>query len=216
MPTELLVTIASAIGIIIGAIVNQFLTRNKYVAEVEKIRAEADKARAEAEKTRTEIQQSKLQLRDMPVLNHEQIEEVANRITEKVKNIQAELHNRPPEALYQPPRISDRLIYIYEVWHDIENKIRWLVLSWGGGWAGCSMADFDSYFEKAKMANLMPEGLANEINDFYYYTRSIINGGDVSDTQFLRIQYLAANINYELTSSIETHIADGDLPLAQG
>jgi hypothetical protein len=216
MSIELLVSIASNIGLVIGAFVNHFLAKNKYSAEIEKIQAEADKARAETEKIQKEILESKSSLLGTTSLNQEQLDEVISRVSAKVQTIQIKAQYKPPNALYQPPKLSDRLIYIYEVTHDIRNKIHKLVLSWGGGWAGCSMADLDSYLEKATSFNLIPESIANEINDFHSYTLSIINGDDVSDTQFLRIQYLAANINEQLTYTLEKHIADGYPPLAYG
>ncbi len=149
-------------------------------------------------------------------LTQEQMEEVINRVVAKVQVILTESQNKSPDDSYQPPKLSDRMIYTYEVRHDIEKRIRWLVLSVGGGWAGCSMAHFDTYFDLATSFKLISENLSNEIKDLYNYTIFLINSEDVSAIEFLQLQIYAANIDRQLTSTIKKHFADGDLRNLQG
>jgi hypothetical protein len=197
MPTEITISIASIIGMVVGYIVKHFLSRSKNMAEIEKLKAETEKTKADTEKTRSELLAPKAASETI-VLTPSKENALIERILEKVRDIQENLQSQSVSTLYKPPSLSERLIYLYTVRHDIENKIREIVLSFGGSWMGATMASFDSYFEKALEHKLITEVVASEIYDFYYYTQPIINSGDVSDSEHLRIQYLAANINHQL------------------
>ncbi len=197
MPVEIIVSIAAILGSVIGAIVTHLLSKNKNLAEIEKIRAETDKAKADAEKTRAEILGPKA-IAETTILTDSQEEKLIQRVVEKVQTIQEQTKTKSPTVLYQPPSLSERLVYLYAVRQDIENSIRQIVFHMGGGWPGSSSASFGAYFEIASSYKLISENLVNEINDFYYYTQSILNAGDLSDYQFLQVQYLAANIHLQL------------------
>ncbi len=120
-------------------------------------------------------------------------------MAEKVVIIRREVNNQPPRFLYQPPELSDTLKYIYSARHEIEKKIRSLVLSTGGGWAGCSMAGFDNYLEKARVVNVISQDLHDEITDFIFmYMQPMINYEDVLEEQLQEVQYLVAHINRQL------------------
>ncbi|MBI3175085.1 MAG: tetratricopeptide repeat protein [Chloroflexi bacterium] len=57
MTTEaLLPLVTSILGIVIGALLNHFLSRRKYEAEIEKLKAEAEQVKTETEKNRLEIE----------------------------------------------------------------------------------------------------------------------------------------------------------------
>lgn len=109
--------------------------------------------------------------------------------------------NKPPRILYQPPELSDTLKYIYSARHEIEKKVRHLVLSHGGGGAGSSMAGFDIYLDNAFRGNIISPELFAEITDFFImYTQPTINFEETSEELLKEIQYLAAHINHQLDS----------------
>jgi hypothetical protein len=60
MSTEIIVALMGIIGIVVGAWVNQWLSRKKTDAEIDKIKAEAEKTRAESYKLRADLPQRKI------------------------------------------------------------------------------------------------------------------------------------------------------------
>ncbi len=147
----------------------------------------------------TQSQQQTQNVNIYQSMTQEQIDEVASRIAEKVIVIRKEVNNQPPKFLYQPSELSDSLKYIYSARHEIERKVRNLVLTYGGEWAGHSMASFDTYLRYAKNGNVISKELHQEISDFYImYTQPMINFEGVSDEQLLEVQYLATHINKQL------------------
>ena len=151
---------------------------------------------------RSSVTQSQQQTQNVNIyqsFTSEQIEEVASRVAEKVVTIRKEVGNQPPRFLYQPPELSYSLEYIYSARHEIERKVRNLVLSHGGGWAGASMAGFNKYLDFARIGGVIPQELYNEIVDFFIlYTQPMINFEEVSEEQLQEVQYLAAHINHQL------------------
>jgi hypothetical protein len=128
------------------------------------------------------------------------------RIVERTRDIRADVENRPADELYRPPILPDRIAYVYAVRHHIADNVRNIVLNWGGGWAGCSAANFDIYFGLAQTHKLIPNKLAIEINDFYFLTQPFLNSGNINqDEQFLETQYLAFDIDRQLNSVLHTH-----------
>jgi hypothetical protein len=203
MPIELTVATVSIIGIIIGAVLNHLFTRNKTRAEIEKIKAETDKARAETEKTRAELNAPKLSS-ELSTLSDSEKTELVERITERIQDVQTRSQSQTLDALYKPPELSERIIYIFSARHDLEMKIRRLVLLYGGGWAGASMASFDTYFQLAVSNDLISKSVAGEFNDFYYFTQPMLNSDSVSDSQYLKIQYLAANLEQQIAHALNS------------
>lgn len=67
-----------------------------------------------------------------------------------------------------------------------------------GGWTGVSMASFDTFLNIAESEKLISEETTREIGDFYLYTQSLINFGNISDSDFIQVQYLAYRINQQL------------------
>jgi hypothetical protein len=108
-------------------------------------------------------------------------------------------------ALYRPPDLSARVVYIYAARHDIANKIRHVVLK-HGAWPGSSMADFNVFFDLTQSHALIAQELAQDIRQFYQFTQFLLNANDVSsDEQFLEVQYLALDINRQLERMLLHH-----------
>lgn len=131
-------------------------------------------------------------------IDPEQLDEVSDRVAERVNELRSTVPNTQLQALHQPPPIPDRVDYILAVRYYIESKIREIVLSTGGHWAGSTWASFKVYLDYARTGNIISEELKREITDFYFYTQGNINVGSVPDVQFLEIQYLALNLQRKL------------------
>ena len=135
-------------------------------------------------------------------LTDRQMDNLAERIAEKVRIIQQEIDYESANALYRPSDLSARVVYIYATRHDIANKIRHVVLK-HGAWAGSSMADFSVFFDLAQSHALIAQELAQDIGQLYHFTQFLLNANHVSsDEQFLEVQYLAMGINMQLDRTI--------------
>ena len=194
MNQTIIAGIFSIIGIIVGAILNNLLTRRKNLAEINKINAETEKTRAEALKILKETDGTD----ELPIEQDRAFAAIFERITKTLEEISNQTDNQNTEHLYIPPELNERVIYLYSVKHDIHKKIQEIVLSHGGGWAGHSMAEFSTFFSLARDHNLINEHVANEIIDFNSYSITLINQKEISNTEFLRIQLLADQINSHL------------------
>jgi hypothetical protein len=131
-------------------------------------------------------------------ISQEQMVELADMVTRRIKDFRQEVGNQPPSRIYKPSIPPEKINYIYFVRHDIESKIKNIVLGHGGPWAGASMASFDTFLDLAKTHHLISEQLAQGINDFYFFTQAMLHSEQINDEHFLEIQYLAAKINREL------------------
>ena len=109
-----------------------------------------------------------------------------------------------PALLYRPPVLHEQFLYIYSVRHELKRKLSIIVLSGGGHWAGCSMADFSRFFSLAKDNNLISMGLAKEIELFYSNTTMLLNTERVlPEEEFMNIRYLATGIISLLESIVQ-------------
>ena len=155
-------------------------------------------------------QTQNVQIYTGPAFTKEQMEEVSQRVFERIQAIQKEAMQKP-DLLYNPPKLSPRIIYIYTARYDFKNKLAEIVENFGGGWAGISLAGFDSFFDKASTFQLIPDDLVNQINDFNIYVQQFIESGDVPDEPFAEIQLMAANISKGLDDEI-THMVRNQPP----
>ena len=199
----------------IGAVINHIRETKKIPAEIEKIYAERDKTKAETEKIYTDMKASNslIQLREK--INQEEVEEIINRVILKISKLKSAQQSTEQDSLYTLPRLSPRLIYVYSALHEIKKQLQWIVFSVGGGWAGCSMADFGTFFNLAQRFNLINNDLAVDISNFYEYSRFLLNNEDLSDLEYLRVQYLASDLHYRIEEIIKQHRKDGVLPFLE-
>ena len=130
-------------------------------------------------------------------LSQSQMNELAKRISENVKEIKTELENLQPGAVYEPTKLSDRHLYIYSARNDIQIKIARIIES-NDGWAGISLASFETFFSLVQEHHLIYDGLVQEIKDFYALTSPMLVHDTVDDFEFVQAQYLATNINLQL------------------
>lgn len=138
----------------------------------------------------------------------EELEDVGERMARYVLDIQAKTttHEKP---LFDPPKIPERIAYYYNVWNYIETLIRHIVLSWGGPWAGHSLADFSVYFDLAITQNLISDELKAKIQDFQLYAQPFINNNSITDKGFLDIQYLSSDICEQLNGILASRTSQG-------
>jgi len=132
-----------------------------------------------------------------PTLNQSQMDELAKRISESVKEIKVGLENQQPSKVYQPTKLSDRHLYIYSARNDIQIKIARMVAA-HDGWPGISLATFEIFFSLVQEFHLIYDSLAQEIKDFYALTGPMLVNDTVYDSEFVQAQYLATNINLQL------------------
>lgn len=133
-----------------------------------------------------------------PGMTTEQMDQLAERITQKAETIKQQDNQSAVKYYYQPPALPEHLAYILSVRFDIEQKVASIVLTYGGPWAGSSMATADKFFDLASRHNLIPKQLEQEIADFYSFTQIFLRGLTVDDNSMLRIQYLASYLAREL------------------
>jgi hypothetical protein len=125
-------------------------------------------------------------------------EKIRIAVRETANGFKSEVKNQPPSQLFQPPKLSDREIYIHAVLKEIKNKLAGIVINWGGPWAGVSLADLENFLSKAESHNLIPDYLASDIKNFLANANMLIVSVSISDESFLEMQYLAAKINLGL------------------
>ena len=71
-----------------------------------------------------------------------------------------------------------------------------IVLSAGGGWAGCTMASLETYLEIS--ARFIPKDLIDEINKLLEYVNPYSELPFMYDETYLNIQFLASNVFLQL------------------
>ncbi|MEW5828758.1 MAG: hypothetical protein AB1846_07695 [Chloroflexota bacterium] len=144
-----------------------------------------------------------------PTLTEEQIEMLLERITKKAQEIQGSSKNISG-ILYHPPKLSDRHYYLFEAKKDVEDKVGAIVVTYGGGWAGVSLASYETFFEMAVTHNLIPEKLASDLNDFNLFVHFQMGNKIIDDQMFLEAQYLASNISQQLEWILQRIITERD------
>lgn len=133
-------------------------------------------------------------------LSQEQIKDIARIVSEEVIEYKREVGDESPTAIYPVSKPPERIEYMYSVRYAIERKVRSLVLSNGGPWAGSSMATINTFLDYGVSGKVFSKYIAQDIHDFLYYTQTLINSGGVSDGQFLEMQYQASKIIMQLDS----------------
>jgi hypothetical protein len=104
---------------------------------------------------------------------------------------------RKEDFIFATPVLSERVIYIYAARHYIRRKITNIILE-NNGWAGISMASFDTFFTLARDHQLISLKLAEDINEFIIYTRSLLMEDNIPDDVFQNIQTLYTLIKIQL------------------
>ena len=131
-------------------------------------------------------------------LTNEQMDAIADRVSERAETARKEL--KDPDILFDVPGVSNRITHILKLRHEVEKKVKDIVLAWGGAWAGHSMAPFDTYYEHLTRLNLAPPKLIQEISDFMFFSQAIINEGlGPTDEVYLQVQYAASQLVRELS-----------------
>ena len=103
------------------------------------------------------------------------------------------------------PNLPDLPKYTFELFKmnvRIFRKVREIVLSWGGGWAGSSIASFDTYFDLAIQHKLVNEVIIQDIRDFEWISKPGIYGDEISQEQFNDAAQLAGKIMMQLNEII--------------
>ena len=129
--------------------------------------------------------------------NNIDMEGLAERISEKLSK---EKFSKD-RLRYSPPELSEQQAYIYSARQDIGEKISDIVLSFGGGWAGVSMANFDTFFDMAKDHKLISEKLAEDINEFMVYTTTLLNEDFISESGYNNVKEFYELIRIQLDST---------------
>lgn len=123
-----------------------------------------------------------------PPLAKETQQELENRISQKVEEAKKEEAVQPGIS-YTPPPLHERAIQLHAARYDIQQRIMGKVLEHGGGWAGVSLASFETFLDLAETHNVLSNSLIKDIKDYLDYTSQthlfVNNSGMYEQAQFL-------------------------------
>ena len=76
---------------------------------------------------------------------------------------------------YYKLEYSEEGIYMLAARHEIQEKIKQAVNSWGGGWAGHTLADFDVFLELAEDNNILSKRTLSDYYVFDYQLKGLLD-----------------------------------------
>ncbi len=126
------------------------------------------------------------------------MDRIAGMFAERMREVEQEHESEPVDFPYDPPDLPAIVIRFFKIKAHIENKLRNIVLSHGGGWAGSSLADGEVFFELASNNNYISKELADRISLLYWEMRPYMGGHAPLDDTAYQIDYLATVIIEEL------------------
>lgn len=127
-------------------------------------------------------------------LSDDEIKGIASQISEEIRSVWQYENEKSLGTIYKIPSLPERVLYVYSVRYAIERRVRSLVLSNGGPWAGSSMATIKTFLDYGVTGRVISQNIAADINDFLYYTQSLVNSGNLNDGEFIQMQYQASRI----------------------
>lgn len=128
----------------------------------------------------------------------EQIEELAKRVAARVREIKTQEPESPPSRSSELPLLSKELDYLLRARLEIDRHLGRIVVGWGGGWAGVSLAPVETFLEYALRPGLISSQLGDDIKQFLYLTQILFSGGGTGGLDEEDAPVLAAHILQEL------------------
>lgn len=113
---------------------------------------------------------------------------------------------------YLTPPLGNKTSYIQAIPLDIRERLSRIVLSIGGGWAGCSIAPLEIYLDYGR--KYIGEDLFQKIEDLLMAISIYRHFEEyIPDQDLIKIQYLNADINMELDKTYESLKEQGKIDL---
>ena len=130
----------------------------------------------------------------MSGITDENIDDITERVRERLEKYKAEEGISEEAVPLDRDVLSDHSVDLYRMKVAIGKKVREIVLSWGGGWAGSSLASFETFYDLAGQHNLIPDEILQDIQAFEWLLRPGIYGDQIGAEQYQEISQLAAKI----------------------
>ena len=128
-------------------------------------------------------------------------------VDQRISELEKQLSNfakekETPGVVFKPRPLPERVRYLLDVKMHFDSKIKSVVLSHGGAWAGASIASIDTYLEYLRMLESEDRriNLTHDISELYSVLREYLEEYtcsptlDINDTIFLYIQYMASQL----------------------
>jgi hypothetical protein len=128
-----------------------------------------------------------------PSLTEQQVDDIAARVGHKLEKYRKE-RSKARKKPVSIPGLPAQTAKVFALDLAIGRCVREAVLAWGGGWAGSSVAGFDTYIDLAEQHDVLPAPLLQDIRDFKWLIRPGIYGDRIGTTQLRDIEDLAAKI----------------------
>jgi len=135
-------------------------------------------------------------------IGEEQMGEIVKRVQEELSTYRHEEGLTEESLSPDIQGFPEYTINLFKMDLMIGRKIRDIVLSWGGGWAGHSWASFKTYFDLAQSHKLVDESIFKEIGEFKWISNPGIFGDDISEDQYRDAEQLAGKILRQLDEII--------------
>lgn len=129
-------------------------------------------------------------------LSEEEYERIYQRVVAHWEAEYSKKKTKTIEPVFVPPEPPEETIELFKIQLALENKIKEVVVSWWGGWAGASLSPSSVFLERASHG-LFSKELLGEISNFYVEITPGIYGtpeqGDLN-----RVQIIALDIMRQL------------------
>jgi hypothetical protein len=133
-----------------------------------------------------------------PQIAEEQMDEIIERVRSKLEEFKEERGLSDQALSIRPPNLPGHTIDLFSLRVEIGRKVREIVLSHGGGWAGSSLATFETFIELAIQHNLISRQLAQDIQGFEFLIKPGIYGDEIGNEQYRDATQLASKILRQL------------------
>ncbi len=124
-------------------------------------------------------------------LTQDQMDEVVSRVSASLRAEAAKSNAESGPKELQPAKVPDHTLGLFAAKLAIQRKIRDIVVSTGGGWAGVSLASLERFQELADQFSMIDKEVLQQVNDFLWLTIPGIYGDSISDEQYQETMQLA-------------------------
>jgi hypothetical protein len=130
----------------------------------------------------------------MSPISEENIDQITERVRERLEKYKEEEGISEEIVPFYGDDLPDQSLDLYRMKVAIGKKVREIVLSWRGGWAGSSLASFETFIGLAGQHSLIPEEILQDIEAFEWLLLPGIFGDQIGPEQYQEISQLTAKI----------------------
>jgi hypothetical protein len=131
-------------------------------------------------------------------ISEAQLEDIAERVRARLDAYKEQEGLSDETLLFQPPELPDNTMSLFAMKTAIGRRIRELVLSHGGAWAGSSWASLETFLGHARNMNLLDDGLWEDVGSFEWVITPGIYGDEIGEEQFRDASQLGSKILRQL------------------